>query len=150
MVTNWHLDFLELAEYWSKKRSKDPSLKVGAVITRPDNTICSLAYNGFPIGTPDLNYDDREYKNDRVIHAEMNALLFAKESVQGYTIYCSAFPCCRCAAHIIQAGIKRVVSRPIDESRIQRSKYDVSLDLFREAGVEVIFLEEQCYLTPNL
>jgi len=48
----------------------------------------------------------------RVVHAEMEALLFcarnnisAKESI----LYCTTFPCHNCAKHIIAAGIKKVI-----------------------------------------
>ena len=52
----WDRRFLALAEHvadWSK----DPSTKTGAVIVRPDRTIASMGYNGFPRGMADT--DDR-------------------------------------------------------------------------------------------
>ena len=33
--------------------SRDPSTKVGAVLVRPDHTIASIGYNGFPRGVND-------------------------------------------------------------------------------------------------
>lgn len=48
----------------------------------------------------------------RVVHAEMEALLFcARNTVdaRGATLYTTTFPCHNCAKHIIAAGIKRVV-----------------------------------------
>jgi cytidine deaminase len=48
----------------------------------------------------------------RAVHAEMDALLDAARrgiSVQGATLYTTAFPCHNCARHIIAAGIRRVV-----------------------------------------
>jgi len=50
--------------------------------------------------------------NPNVIHAEMNALMFAAKqgiSTNGATMYVTHSPCINCAKHIIQAGIKRVV-----------------------------------------
>jgi deoxycytidylate deaminase len=44
-----------------------------------------------------------------VLHAESNAIDFARESLEGTTIFCSLFPCSNCAARIVQAGIKTVV-----------------------------------------
>ncbi len=48
----------------------------------------------------------------RVVHAEMEALLFcARNAVdaRGATLYTTTFPCHNCAKHIIAAGIARVV-----------------------------------------
>jgi len=56
--------------------------------------------------------------NPNVIHAEMNAILFAAKqgiSTFGATMYVTYSPCINCAKHILQAGIKRVVY--IDEYR---------------------------------
>ncbi len=48
----------------------------------------------------------------RAVHAETAALLDAARrgvSTQDCTLYCTTFPCHNCAAHIIAAGIRRVV-----------------------------------------
>jgi len=48
----------------------------------------------------------------RVVHAEMEALLFcARNTVaaRGATLYTTTFPCHNCAKHVIAAGISRVV-----------------------------------------
>lgn len=116
--TKWDKRFLALAEHISSW-SKDPSTKVGAVIVRPDLTIASLGYNGFPRGCDDdiHLYMNRTYKYSRIIHAELNAILSASESLHGYTLYTWPFPPCdRCAGAIIQAGITRIVScQPTEE-----------------------------------
>jgi dCMP deaminase len=93
--------------------SKDPSTKVGAVIADAANRVLSLGFNGYPRGVADVNLDDREYKYERIVHAELNALLFARGSVAGATLYVWPMPpCARCAGPIIQAEIFRVVSPP--------------------------------------
>jgi len=106
----WEKRFFEMAQLVSTW-SKDPSTKVGAVIVRPDNTVASVGYNGFPKGMndhPDL-YADRDVKLSRIVHAEMNAILHAKEPLQGYTLYTwPVLTCDRCAVHVIQSGIVRV------------------------------------------
>lgn len=107
----WDEYFLRIADIAASK-SKDPSTKVGAVIVRPDRTIVSVGYNGFPRGVADTpeRLNDRPTKYSLVVHAEMNAILSARESLNGYTLYTSPFmPCDRCFVHVIQAGIKRVV-----------------------------------------
>lgn len=110
-ANKWDLYFLNLA-YVIASNSKDPSTKCGAIIVRPDKTICSTGYNGFARGMkddPDL-YNNREIKYSRIIHAEMSSLCFARENVEGYTLYTVPAPCCdRCCVCMIQAGIKRFV-----------------------------------------
>ncbi|AWB20644.1 deoxycytidylate deaminase [Methylobacterium currus] len=110
----WDLRFLEMADMvagWSK----DPSSKVGAVLVRPDRTLASVGFNGFPRGLNDAAelYADRDYKIATVRHAEENAIGFAKDqSLEGHTLYVSGLPpCCSCASEIIQSGIARVVAR---------------------------------------
>ena len=121
-MSNWDKRFLGLAEHiatWSK----DPSTKVGAVIVRPDFTVASIGYNGFPRGMSDKSslYEDREVKLSRIVHAEMNAILHAREPLKGYTLY--TFPvltCDRCAVHVIQSGIGRVVASVAPEGLSER------------------------------
>lgn len=108
----WDHRFLELAKNVSTW-SKDPSTQVGAVIVRPNKTVCSLGYNGFPMSMEDDKeaYKNRDVKLSRVVHAEMNALIFAREPVVGYTLFTYPFLSCdRCAVHMIQAGIYRFVA----------------------------------------
>lgn len=106
----WEKRFFDMAQLVSSW-SKDPSTKVGAVIVRPDMTVASVGYNGFPRGMNDHAdlYADRDVKLSRIIHAEMNAILAAKEPLNGYTLYTwPVLTCDRCAVHVIQAGIVRV------------------------------------------
>lgn len=143
MDIKWHIRFLEDARHASRN-SKDPTTKCGAVIVRPDKTIAALGYNGFPRGMPDReeDYNHRPEKLSRVIHAEMNAILHAREPLHGYTLYCYPFmPCERCAVHIIQAGIKLVISPPCPEEKKAKwtEIHDKSKDYFIECGVQ--FLE---------
>lgn len=138
----WDIRFLNMAEVISSW-SKDPSTQCGAVVVRPDKTIASLGFNGFPRGMRDDKkfYDLRDEKLSRVIHAEMNALLTAKESLAGYTLYVYPFsPCDRCAVHIIQAGIKRVVFPALLPQRWQDS-FNRTMKYFEEAGVECLKVE---------
>lgn len=106
----WDLRFLDMAKLVASW-SKDPSTKCGAVIVRPDRTIVSMGYNGFPKAHPDDGelIQNRDEKYGRVVHAEMNALLHAYQPVMGCSLYVTGPTCDRCAAHIIQAGISRVV-----------------------------------------
>jgi len=118
------------------------------VIARPDLTVASLGYNGFARGMQDSHelYQDREMKLSRVIHAEMNALLTAKESLAGYTLYVFPFsPCERCAVHVIQAGITRVVVPAPSEEQLARwgDSFERTRLYFQEAGVELEVLADE-------
>jgi dCMP deaminase len=139
---NWDEYFLRIAGVAAQK-SKDPSTKVGAVIVRPDRTIVSVGYNGFPRGVADTpqRLNDRPTKYSLVVHAEMNAILSARESLNGYTLYTVPFmPCDRCFVHVIQAGIKRVCflkALPDQEARWGEAFNRVLL-LAEEAKIEMM------------
>lgn len=137
MKNKWDHRFYELADFISRW-SKDPRTKVGAVVVDNLNRIVSLGYNGFPIGTRDDDhiYNNRDRKHARVLHAEINAILFAKEDLSGYTIYCNRLPCSQCAAAIIQSGIVRVVCGPATDGEISRRE---TISLFKEAGIKLEF-----------
>lgn len=127
----WDDRFLELADLvagWSK----DPRTQVGAVIVRPDKTVASVGFNGFPRGlADDVRLHDRSRKHELVVHAEMNAILHAREPLAGYTLYCTLAPCVRCAVHVVQAGIARVVHGAVHPD------HGGAAAVFAEAGVEV-------------
>lgn len=145
MTSKWDDRFLRLAAHVAEW-SKDPSTKCGAVIAQ-GNKVIGMGYNGFPPAIPDdpelLN--DRPSKYARVIHAEVNAIFDAYQkgmNVEGATLY--SFPpglapsCDRCAAHIIRAGIKRVVYYHEDTPMSRRWSPETALQLYREAQVEVV------------
>lgn len=139
MNAKWDARFLELAEHVGSKWSRDPSTKVGAVIVRPDKTVASMGYNGFPRGVQDdeARYADRQLKYKLVCHAEANAIVSASEKLTGCTVYVSPlFPCQECAKLVIQSGITRVVAPPMNEDRWQESNHMAAL-MFAEAGVSV-------------
>lgn len=138
--STWDARFMRLAQHvagWSK----DPSTKVGAVIVRPDRTIVSLGYNGFPRGTEDYHQhlNDRETKLRRTVHAEVNAILTAGEKLTGYTLYVTPLhPCATCAGVIIQSGLKRVVAKFASSPKPEWAEdFRVATRMFKEAGVEV-------------
>jgi dCMP deaminase len=134
----WALDLCELVA----RRSRDPACKVGAVIVRPDKTIASIGYNGFPRGVLDAveRYETREQKLMMVVHAEVNAIVTAREPLHGYTLYVSPMmPCAHCAGVIIQSGMRRVIARMDknpEDSKWARS-YAVTRTMFEEAEVRL-------------
>lgn len=143
--TKWDLRFLELAKFVSTW-SKDPSTKVGSVIVDPDKRIQSIGFNGFPKGIDDSleKYENKEYKYQIVKHAEENALNFAPRNLKGSSIYIYPFLSCpSCTGNIIQRGIKRVVTYQLD-TKEWREYHNISLDLYKQAGIEVISYEDAC------
>ncbi len=132
----WDTRFLSHASLVAEW-SKDPSTKVGAVITDEHNRIISVGYNGFPRSIADTpeRLKNRELKYKMVVHAEMNAIIFAQRDLTDCTLYTWPFPpCSACAAIVINAGIGRVVSYGVWPERWAES-IKLSLDMFREAGV---------------
>lgn len=114
--------FLELAAK-AAEPSKDPSTKTGAVIVDKHGVIVSMGRNGFPRQMPDRSewLNDREQKYSRIVHCEMNALIFAKRDLQDCTLYTWPFLSCdRCAVHMIQAGITRFVAPKRTDAAAER------------------------------
>ena len=136
----WHDRFFEMARMvgsWSK----DPSTQVGAVIVRPDRTIASVGYNGFPRGVSDdpTTLDNRPAKYLRTVHAEANAILSAREPLHGCTLYVTPLhPCANCAGLIIQAGIVsvRYELRLGDRAAAWFDHFDAMREMFLEAHVD--------------
>jgi dCMP deaminase len=149
---HWHTRFLALAAHVAQW-SRDPDRKVGAVIVRPDKTIASLGFNGFPRGVADDDdrYQNKELKRELVMHAETNALLHAREPVAGYVLYVwPLLPCARCSAAIIQAGITHVVTVPLDKDTSNWAKTGaLGIDMMREAGITVTLIDDAITL-PEL
>lgn len=133
-IPNWDEYFIGLTKY-AAIRSKDPKTQVGAVIVDKYNKILSVGYNGMPIGIK----DDNEHWNKKhlyVSHAEANAISFCKADLEGSTLYVTFLPCNECAKRIIQNKIKRIVY--LEKKISKHIPGDISLQMFEEAGVEVI------------
>jgi len=141
-MTNWDSRFINLAKHVSEW-SKDPSTKCGAVITE-GNRVVSLGFNGFPRGVPDdANYlNDRSIKYKIILHAEQNALAFANCDLRNCTLYVYPMPpCSKCAAQIIQAGIRRVVTIQPTTDMLSRWGDDFKLadSMYNEVGLNLIY-----------
>jgi dCMP deaminase len=138
---NWDKRFFELAVLVSTW-SKDPSKKVGAVVVRPDKTINSIGYNGFPRGVADSQQRllNKDLKNLLVVHAEANAILNSRDSqLVGHTLYCTEFCCCSCVGLVIQKGITRVVVPRLNPSSSWYGNYLEARELLRETKVEITY-----------
>lgn len=134
-INGWGNRFFALAELvgsWSK----DPSTKVGAVIVRPDFTIASVGYNGFPRGVKDV-YTTRDEKLLRTVHAEANAIVTAREPLHGCILYVTPLhPCANCSGLIIQSGIKEVHFKIKSKSAdAWSSHFKAMIEMFEGAGI---------------
>lgn len=135
----WDHRFLDMASTVASW-SKDPSTQSGAVIVRPDLSIASVGFNGFPkqMRDDDELYANREEKYSRVVHSEVNALIHCRENVTGFTLYTVPFMCCdRCVVQMIQAGISRFVFPRATEEQLERwdDSFKRTLSYMHEAHV---------------
>ncbi len=139
MTKKWDARFLGLAAHISAW-SKDPSSQVGAVITE-GKRIVSLGYNGFAAGVEDSDgrLSDRKCKLNLTIHAEENAMIFAKRDLKGCTVYVTHPPCPRCASKLIQQEIARVVYISPSDDFLSRWADDLELSkaMYEEAEVSI-------------
>jgi dCMP deaminase len=142
--SKWTYRLLGLAFNPIAQWSKDPSSKVGCVIADHDFRVIATGYNGFATGIKDLTerLEDRETKLKLTIHAEENALLFARGSVVNAVCYVTHPPCSGCSAKLIQAGISRIVTaEPLPEFASRWAKdMSLALRMYDEAGIEFVSL----------
>ena len=144
---SWDEYFMNIARVVAS-RSNCVKRMVGAILVR-DRRIISTGYNGTPRGVANCNEGgcprcaggaEAGTALDECLcsHAEENAITqsaYHGVTVRGATIYTTFCPCLMCSKMIINAGIQEVVygsGFPLG---------DVSVSLFREAGVKVRALE---------
>ena len=110
----WDEYFMKIAETVALK-SKDPSSKMGCVIVDENRRVVSVGYNGLVQGADEskMTLSERPMKYHFVIHAEMNALLYAYRDLSGCTVYNLTATCDNCLKHCLQAGIKRFVYKEL-------------------------------------
>lgn len=136
----WDRRFMRLAieaRSWTKGIGAGVDRGVGACVVSPDQHQFSLGYCGFPRSIKDT--PERlclpEFRMYHTVHAELNAILNARCSVAGWTIYVTEAPCHDCCNAIIQAGITRAVTgSPRRDSSWCRSQLE-GANTLREAGV---------------
>lgn len=143
----WDLFYLGMAQYASTA-SKDPSTKTGAVIVAPNNSVVSIGFNGFPKGMPDDDklYTDRTEKLSRIVHCEVNALIYAGRAIpEGSTLYTYPFMSCdRCVVQMLQASIRRFVAPVATKEQTERwgDSFAKTKKYIAECGGELIEIYE--------
>lgn len=92
--------------------SRDPSTKVGAVITLPNYSVVAVGFNHFPPGVPDddEHYADRDFKLKHIRHAEIDALHQLPWHLAPDCFVYTSFPVCpTCVEALGVAGVARIV-----------------------------------------
>lgn len=105
---SWEEYFMLMADLVST-RSKDPNTHHGCVITDNNHRIISCGYNGCIQHIDDSQIPQtRPEKYHYYVHAEQNAILFAKQDLTGCYAFITGAPCSTCAKLLLQAGISKI------------------------------------------
>lgn len=131
--------FMNIAEAVAQG-STDPKTQVGAVLVDNKNRIIGTGYNGAPAGFDDskMPWDSREDCYPRIVHAEMNAILYSGARFdERAKLYCTMSPCKDCIKLVAAAGIKTVYFKT------RYKDYDTTSQLATEFGLTLIQTETQ-------
>jgi dCMP deaminase len=137
-LARWDAFFMEMA-YLVASKSKDRSVKVGAVAVGEGNTMLSMGYNGFVRFADDEDdaRHERPEKYNWTAHAELNVICNAARngtSLLRATMYVTSHPCIECAKAIVQAGIEEVVlPSKEDDAFWQNGRWGEWEDNFKKA-----------------
>ena len=149
---DWDVYFLDQIEGVASK-SKDPSTKVGAIVTSSDHGSRTTGFNGFARGVNENIEEvperfERPEKYEWIVHAENNAILYAARhgiAMLDCYLYVDWHPCHKCADAIIQAGISKVIidgdSESYNNKELAKRWKDTharASEKFKEGKVEVI------------
>ncbi len=129
---DWKQTAINLAFDIAEYRSEDPYTQVGACAILKEGFEVGLGYNGPPSGV-DIDWSNREAKNQRVLHAEANVL----NRIMPNTVSILAvthLPCNECIKTIKQKGIKIVIYT----IELTRYNSDLTRKLAVEFGIELI------------
>lgn len=135
-----YLTALKMAKLLAADRSEDPYTKVGAAGIRPDKTLV-FAYNGAPPGV-EIDWQNREEKNKRVIHAENNLLKYCKP-LELESVVLTHSPCSNCLPILASYGIKKIYFE-----QYYHKNEDVDL-IAKEMGIELVQIDEKSYVTKK-
>ncbi|MFA7237963.1 MAG: deaminase [Phycisphaeraceae bacterium] len=140
---DWDHYFLDLAEQISR-RSPDPSTKHGCVLVDADRRVVSTGYNGPVGGLPnDMVPLTRPEKYDWFIHAEDNAVAFARCNLNGATAYVTGAPCAACFRRLLQVGIRRIVHAGRESACINEAERAACEKMAEALGVEVVVIRPE-------
>jgi dCMP deaminase len=151
---DWDTYFMEMANLVSTK-SKDRSTQVGCVIVGPNHEVRTTGYNGFCRGIDD-DVEERHERPEKYLwseHAERNAIYNAARNgirIEDCTAYTTVFPCADCARGLIQSGVVRIVTRPINNQKtsIPLHNYVSAMKMLDEADIDVDMIYDGDEIVP--
>lgn len=143
-MNKWDMRFLQLATEvasWSKDKNK----KVGCVLVNPNKCSFSFGYNGLPrnIEDSDTILNNRELKNRLIVHAELNAILNAPNSITGWTVYITEAPCIECAKSLIQANIGVIWVPNLNINSNWYQSQLCSINILKKSNILINFYSKQ-------
>ena len=135
---SWDEYFLALAEQVSR-RSPDPSTKHGCVLVDRERRVVSTGYNGPVAGLPnELVPLTRPEKYTWFIHAEDNAVIFARCDLRGASAYVTGQPCAACFRRLLQVGIRRIVYASRSSACITTEETKAIMTMAEALKVEIV------------
>lgn len=125
--------------------SKDGSSQVGAILVRPDKTVASIGFNGFPARIEDrddllTNPALRSKKYPRIVHAEANCLNHSRDhDSDGFHLFVTMHPCDKCSLRIASTGITHVYFETNEDYETRwAEELIVAREILDEAGVVIV------------
>lgn len=133
----WDKYFMNIAEV-VKTRSLDKKTQVGCVlVSLKDRRIISTGYNSLKSGMNHniINWDNREEVYNLIIHAETNAVLYAKSNYEDSVLYTTLSPCQSCIKLLSATGIKKIIYKT------EYKDYEITKNLCKTFNIELKKLE---------
>jgi dCMP deaminase len=137
----WDAYFLAICEQISA-RSPDPNTRHGCVLVDQGRRVLSTGYNGPVSGMPhELVPTTRPEKYDWYIHAEDNAVAFARCDLRGSTAYVTGTPCAPCFRRLLQVGVRRIVQGTRSSACLSDREIAACRTMANVLGVEWVTLD---------
>lgn len=114
---------MNLALNIAEDRSEDPYVQVGAVAVKYDGSI-SVGYNGAPAGI-NINWEDRDERRAKVVHAEVNVLNFCKPGEVEF-LAVTHMPCPDCLKTIAIKKVKTVYFNFYPENYPRETSFELA------------------------
>ena len=135
---SWDEYFMAIAEQVSR-RSPDAHTKHGCVLIDRDHRLISSGYNGPVAGMPNTMVPlTRPEKYNWFIHAEDNAVAFARCDLRGATAYVTGPPCAACFRRLLQVGVTRIVYGDRQSACITDVEWDACKKMAHALNVEIV------------
>ncbi len=135
---SWDEYFLTIAEQVSR-RSPDVHTKHGCVLVDQGHRVISTGYNGPVAGLPnEIVPLTRPEKYDWFIHAEDNAVAFARCDLRGATAYVTGPPCAACFRRLLQVGVARIIYGERQSACISDKEWEACKQMASALDVQIM------------